>query len=155
MKTFEAQSTKEIRFRFATSEDYPQIERLLNDCGLPSELLLGHLNDFLVAIHDSELLACVGLEIYGKQALLRSLAVLNGFRNQGLGSELCEQILAHAKTRHLQQVFLLTETAAPFFQKLGFTETNRQGAPAKIQATAEFHTICPSTAVCMAADLNR
>jgi N-acetylglutamate synthase-like GNAT family acetyltransferase len=155
MKTFETQSAKEIRFRFATSEDYLQIERLLNDCGLPSELLLGHLNDFLVAVHDSELLACVGLEIYGKQALLRSLAVLNGFRNQGLGRELCEQILAHAKTRHVQQVFLLTETASAFFQKLGFWKTNRESAPAEIQATAEFRTICPSTAICMTAELNR
>lgn len=155
MKNLEGQPTREIRFRFATNEDQAQIERLLNDCGLPSNGLLEHLTDFVVAIGHGELLGCVGLEIYGSWALLRSLAVSHGFRRKNMGHKLCERILAHAKQKKVNQIFLLTETAAPFFQQLGFSKTNRQGTPAEIRATAEFQTLCPSTAICMTAELNR
>ncbi|MGR8918854.1 MAG: hypothetical protein ACU85V_04495, partial [Gammaproteobacteria bacterium] len=46
-------------------------------------------------------------------------------------------------------VSLLTETAAAFFEHLGYSRAPRAAAPATIAATAEFASLCPDTAVCM------
>jgi amino-acid N-acetyltransferase len=45
---------------------------------------------------------------------------------------------------------LLTTTAAPFFTRFGFTSAARDAAPAALRATAEFASLCPASAVCMA-----
>jgi N-acetylglutamate synthase-like GNAT family acetyltransferase len=47
------------------------------------------------------------------------------------------------------QLVLLTETAEPFFRRLGYTVIERGTAPSVVADSAEFRTLCPVTAVCM------
>jgi arsenate reductase (glutaredoxin) len=53
----------------------------------------------------------------------------------------------------VRELILLTETAAPFFARLGYQPAARESMPPEVQATGEFASLCPSTAVCLAKPL--
>jgi amino-acid N-acetyltransferase len=91
----------------------------------------------------------VGLEVYGDQALLRSLGVRAELQGCGHGRRLYEVILGHARALGLRELILLTETAQQLFACLGFEVIGRGEAGAVIGASAEFRSACPASAVCM------
>jgi len=132
-----------------TSDETEAIKTLLIEAELPNEDFAQHLNHFLTARQNGSLAGAVGLEIYGQSGLLRSLVVDATHRGQGVGVKLCEQIFAYAQGRDIKELYLLTITAADFFPKLDFSIIDRDSVPPAIQATEEFTSICPSTAVCM------
>ena len=69
----------------------PGVVALLEAEGLPaSDLTEGHLEHFFFTGSDGAPSALVGLEMYGEDALLRSLVVSATARTQGLGSALVQ-----------------------------------------------------------------
>ena len=58
-------------------------------------------------------------------------------------------LIAEAGKLGLADVYLLTETAAPFFAALGFAPCAREAAPAEIAATRQFAELCPASAKLM------
>jgi amino-acid N-acetyltransferase len=137
----------------ANPADAAAIKQLLLETGLPAEDFAAHLPHFWVVRQNGELAGTIGLEPYGDAGLLRSLVVAPGQRDRGLGSRLCRQMFAHARSLGVRRLYLLTTTAADFFPQLGFCRVERDSVPPKIRGTAEFASICPSTAVCMVADI--
>jgi len=133
----------------AMADEREAIRTLLKQAELPSEDFAQHLHNFLTATQNGSLAGAVGLEIYEESGLLRSLVVEASYRGQGLGIELCEQIFAYAQSQGIKELYLLTTTAADYFPKLGFSLIDRDCVPPAIRTTAEFTSICPSTAVCM------
>jgi amino-acid N-acetyltransferase len=133
----------------AVAGETEAIRTLLVKAQLPNEDFSQHLQHFLVAKKNGTLAGAVGLEIYGEVGLLRSLVVEATYRGQGVGIKLCEQVFTYAQVQGVKELYLLTTTAADFFPKLGFTAIDRHSAPPAIQATQEFASICPATAVCM------
>jgi N-acetylglutamate synthase-like GNAT family acetyltransferase len=68
-------------------------------------------------------------------------------RRNGVGQALCDRILSHARQRGAKSVYLLTLTAAEFFQrKFQFSLVDREAAPKAVQMTHEFREACPATA---------
>ncbi len=130
----------------ATSEDWPAIQALLQEAGLPTEGLAEHLATALVLRGSDGLVACGALELYGKSALLRSLAVAPSWRGQGLGQRLVHALLHLAQERGVQRVALLTETAGDFFPRFGFRPIPRQEVDPAVQASLEFASLCPESA---------
>jgi amino-acid N-acetyltransferase len=57
--------------------------------------------------------------------------------------------LALARSHHVKQVYLLTETAEGFFSRLGFEPVDRATVDSAVQQSVEFTTACPSSAVAM------
>jgi amino-acid N-acetyltransferase len=55
---------------------------------------------------------------------------------------------------HVKSVYLLTQTAATLFSKVGFATIPRSEVPRKIQRSVEFTTLCPETATAMSIALN-
>ena len=47
------------------------------------------------------------------------------------------------------QLVLLTQTAEQFFARRGYAVIAREAAPAAVQHSAEFRSICPASATCM------
>jgi amino-acid N-acetyltransferase len=84
--------------------------------------------------------------MYGPDALLRSLAVTPEHRGNGLGRRLADAVLALARQQGADRVYLLTETAAPFFRRLGFRDVARADVPEGIRGSLEFATLCPASA---------
>jgi len=109
---------------------------LLEDCHLPLAGLFS--NEIWASWIGTVLLAVAGMETFGDVVLLRSVATAEASRGQGLARFLCASLLTEAKTRGAKQVFLLTETAEPFFQSLGFQTVSRDAADSRLLASAEF-----------------
>jgi amino-acid N-acetyltransferase len=108
-----------------------------------------HLNDcFFLTYFNSldELVGCGGLEFYGENVLLRSLAVNQGLRGQLLGKQIVQDLIEQVKQKGLKEIYLLTQSALFFFLKFGFIEINREEVPAEILVSTEFSTECPSSA---------
>ena len=143
-----------VRIRPASSTDLGAVQTLLQHASLP----LAGVTDFFpahysVAERDDEIVAAIGVETYGRNGLLRSAVVADALRGSGLGTELARERLEWSKAKGLNAVYLLTTTAAPFFDRLGFTRVDRTAVPAELAAAPEFASICPSTATVMRIDL--
>jgi len=132
----------------------PVVLALLEASGLPAaDLRAGRPATFLAAVMDGDLLGCVGYELSGGVALLRSLAVQPTARGHGVGRQLVAEAERHARDAGGKEVFLLTTTAAAFFEQLGFNRVAREVAPSFIAGSPQFTGLCPGSAVLMARGL--
>jgi amino-acid N-acetyltransferase len=123
---------------------------LLEAEGLPaSDLTEAHLEHFFFTGTDDAPSALVGLEIYGGSALLRSLVVSAAARTQGLGSALVLHAEEYAAAHQVHSIYLLTTTAEPYFERRGYQRIDRAQAPASIQSTREFASLCPASSAFM------
>jgi amino-acid N-acetyltransferase len=122
---------------------------LLERCGLPQDGARDHFARALVARQGGRIVGSAVVELYPEGALLRSLAVEDERRGQGLGVRLTERALELAREHGARRVYLLTETAADFFPRFGFHAIARADVPVSVQASVEFTTACPQSALVM------
>jgi amino-acid N-acetyltransferase len=94
-----------------------------------------------------------GLELLGDSALLRSVAVAEPHRDHGTGKELFRVVSAKARAQKVRKLYLLTTTAAAYFERLGFSRLERSAAPAEVRATREYSQLCPDSSQLMVKDL--
>jgi N-acetylglutamate synthase-like GNAT family acetyltransferase len=81
------------------------------------------------------------------------VAIAKDRRKAGLGSSLLSALERHASRLGVRELVLLTQTAEPFFARHGYARVERASVPKPIQATAEFRSLCPASAVCMSKPL--
>jgi amino-acid N-acetyltransferase len=149
--------TKEIgEIRNALPKDFQDILQLLDMNKLPTFGVQQHLRHFLVweDMAESRIEGCIGFEVYGKDALLRSLSVHPQYQGKGVGSHLLNSIITQAKKKNIKRLFLLTTTADKFFETHHFIRINRDDASDSVKESMEFQSLCPSTAICMTKDLD-
>lgn len=143
-----------LAIRAPQPKDLPAIQALLHSNALPSsDLTDDHLKHFIVLAQASRIAGSVGLEIHGEDALLRSLAVDTMMRGEGLGARLLELIEERAQDLGVRQLYLLTTSAATFFEHNGYDRTERAAVPEMIRNTPQFAGICPSSATCLSKTL--
>jgi amino-acid N-acetyltransferase len=145
--------TADLTFRPATVADWPAVEALLLAAGLPLDGAREHIDNYLVGYAGGQLAAVAGLELYGRVALLRSVAVAGPLRGRGIGERLVEAVKARARQLELGSLYLLTTTAAPFFSQQGFSLTARSAMPSALQASRELQGVCPASATAMGVHL--
>lgn len=134
----------------AASQHLDAIRQLLVASDLPTEdLTPSLLEHFFVAQDEDDLIGVVGVELYGDVALLRSLAVSTPHRNGGVGARLVDAIEQHARREGVRELYLLTTTAADYFDRHGYQRIERGALPPAIQVTDEAARLCPSSAICM------
>jgi amino-acid N-acetyltransferase len=143
-----------MRIELARPDDEAQVKKLLAECELPSQdITSAHLKHFWVLRDGPRLAGVIGLELLDNVALLRSLAVPVSYRGRGFGSQLTQAAEAYARSCHVEALYLLTTTAWAFFAKHGYARIERDAAPSALHETAEFRSLCPSSAVCMSKHL--
>ena len=124
---------------------------LLESAGLPvSDLTQSRLEHFFYCGAPEAPTALVGLELYGSDALLRSLVVAPSARECGLGSALVEHAERHARSQGVRAMYLLTATAEGFFAQHGYERSARAAVGPAIQAKREFKDMCPQSSALMA-----
>ena len=123
---------------------------LLRAAELPIEdLTEPHLEHFFMVGSPESPGGVVGLELFGRHALLRSLVVDPRVRATGIGSRLVEHAEAHARAHGAESIYLLTTTAEGFFGARGYARTERSTAPESIRGTREFESLCPASSAFM------
>ena len=138
-----------MNFRGARERDLFVVQELLVLCGLPIDDCADHIDGYILAEAEEDIVAVGGLEIHGDDGLIRSIAVAPHARRRGLGTAVCLELHKRAAEAGVKKLVLLTETAGPFFGRLGFISVDRSESPATIQATRQFSEICPSSAQVM------
>jgi len=92
------QPTLGARIACASERDYGDLIALLEAASLPTEDLERTMANFLLARDGSgKVIGAIGVERYGRTALLRSLVVSPSYRNRGLGTRLVAELEARCR----------------------------------------------------------
>jgi amino-acid N-acetyltransferase len=137
----------------ATAADLPAILDLLESHRLPEAEVGQHIGTALVAREGGRVAGCAVIELYAGAGLLRSVAVAQSLRGLGLGIRLTEAAIQLARSRGIQALYLLTETAADFFPRFGFRPIPRDEVAPAVRQSIEFTEACPASALAMVKDL--
>ena len=138
-----------VTYSVANPTDKNQIRRLLSECGLPTLYIHRHLKSFMVAKAGKKIVGVIGVEVYGRVGLLRSLCVERGYRGQGIAKMLNAKILAYAHKKKIERLYLFTWGAEKFVSKLGFRKIDKKRIPKSLRSTWQFRRFGPYPVVCM------
>jgi amino-acid N-acetyltransferase len=141
--------------RPARQDDLSAIQQLLEDSGLPMDGVADIIDTLVVADAEGEIVGVGGLELCRENALLRSVAVHQDWREHGIGRALVLRLISEAEARGLSALYLLTTSAERYFPHFGFEHTARDEVPADVRETGEFRTVCPSSATVMARQIRK
>jgi amino-acid N-acetyltransferase len=145
--------SEEVVIKLVDTTDRLAVLDLLERSGLPEAGLSDHWATTLVARAGGAIVGSAALEMYDTAALLRSVAVDQSWRGQGLGQQLTQAALTLARQQGVTEIYLLTETAAEFFPRFGFQPISRAQVAPAVQGSVEFTTACPESALAMIASL--
>jgi HAD superfamily hydrolase (TIGR01450 family) len=142
------------RFRTARPEDTDRIRALLEAAGL-SERGVELRTEGTIVCEDPgdsrrDLAATASLEPFDGMAILRSVAVRTDLRGAGLGM----LVTAEAIRRRPRPgpVALFSESAEPFFRKLGFRRVERSDLPEAVRTSSQALEECSRSAAAMVFD---
>jgi amino-acid N-acetyltransferase len=140
-----------MQIRTANAADLCEIRTLLAANGLPEEDVSITLIEGFLIIEDASgtIVASGGLEHVGSSVLLRSLVVTPELRGKGIARRLVARLEDDAQALGYEELWLLTTTAARFFDAAGYERASRDDAPADVRSCRQFAVLCPSTAICM------
>lgn len=144
----------DLRIREASAGDLEAVQALLAAASLPLDGVTDFFPDnYAIGVRGEEIVAAIGVESYDGHGLLRSAVVAESARGTGIGSRLTRERLDWSREQGLRDIYLLTTTAAAFFEKLGFVPVDRGAVPGAVAQAPEFAAICPSTATVMRREL--
>lgn len=141
--------TATLTIQAAQPAQLPALVDLLTRNALLSEDLPTDLANFWLAYDGLKLIGSIGFEAYGSAALLRSVCVDAVYRNQALARQLYDVAFQEARQQGITDLYLITTTADQYFQRLGFEPVERSTVRAAILQTAQFSSLCPSSAIVM------
>ena len=125
--------------RPATVHDVQRIGEIINNHAELGRMLFKSyaqlyedLRDFAVEEKDGRIVGCCALAIvWADLAEVRSLAVDDAHRGQGIGRRLTEWAVDEARRLQIRRIMSLTYEQA-FFEKLGFEVVNKDTLPLKV-----------------------
>ena len=138
-----------ITIEQADGDDVEHVITVLEANGLPTEDVQAKPECFFLGYSDGERIGIGGLELYGSNGLLRSVVVVESYRERGYGTALCTSLEEYARRNGVGTLYLLTTTAPAFFRQRRYEEVARKDVPSSIQQTTEFADLCPNSATCM------
>jgi UDP-N-acetylmuramate: L-alanyl-gamma-D-glutamyl-meso-diaminopimelate ligase len=138
----------------AKRSDVDEMRALVEHAGLREPIEPEDYPSFFCLRNEGGMSAVVALEVYGDEAILRSLAVSPEWRGGGYGWMLADTAISHARHRGVRRIYLLTEIASDFFAaKHGFRVVDRSTVSPAVAASRTFQDTRGSTFVAMRLDL--
>lgn len=129
--------------------DLPVIRELLDESGLPLDGLMAVPTRWVVARDRGRVVGAGALETHGSDSLLRSLVVAPDVRSLGVGSGIVRELERIAADHGQGCIYLLTDTAAAFFERRGYVPIDRAAAPDAVRRSVEWATACSDSALPM------
>lgn len=145
----EATATLTTSIGPASGGDMDAIRRLLVAALLPSGDVDGPNQRFIVARQNGRVVGCAGLESFGEDGQLRSMAVHWTSRNAGLGTSLHGRLLFEAVQAGVRNLYVVTTTAADFFTRQGYRKIQPADVPPGVLASEEYAAFVPGGGVVM------
>jgi UDP-N-acetylmuramate: L-alanyl-gamma-D-glutamyl-meso-diaminopimelate ligase len=141
--------------RPAQRGDMPAVREVLVAAGLTGEPARDEQAPaFYVLRNERGLVGAVALEVYGDDAILRSLAVHPESRGTGYGWMLADMAVSQARWRGVRRIYLLTQSAADFFAaKFGFRVVDRTTVSKQVATSETFANPSGAGQVAMRLDL--
>jgi amino-acid N-acetyltransferase len=138
--------------RNATIHDVPRLQEIISyHAGLGKMLfksfaqLYEDIRDYAVFEKNGKVVGCVALAvIWADMAEIRSLAVDNDYRGQGIGSRLVEWCIKEAARLDIRRIMSLTYEQK-FFEKFGFKVVDKDSLPLKVWSDC---VRCPKQDAC-------
>jgi N-acetylglutamate synthase-like GNAT family acetyltransferase len=90
-----------------------------------------------------------GLEIFGSNALLRSLVTVPPLRQVGMGAAMVATLETEARALKCRVIYLLTASDTRLFGRLGYAACARGDVPEAVRASRQFAALCPPSAIAM------
>jgi len=134
----------------ASGGDLDAIRRLLVAALLPSGDVDGPNQRFIVARQNGRVVGCAGLETFGEDGQLRSMAVHWTGRNAGLGTKLHGRLLFEAVQAGVRMLYVVTTTAEDFFARQGYRKVQTAEVPPGVVGSEEYAAFVPGGGVVMA-----
>ncbi|MBI1782468.1 MAG: GNAT family N-acetyltransferase [Sphingobacteriales bacterium] len=131
-----------------SEEERQQAIQLLQQSKLPAQDIDDDKLLYLLK-EGNKVIGTAGLEIFEDYTLLRSVSVIEEEQGKGYGKLINNELESYAKESGINCLYLLTTTAKDFFDKQGYCVIKREETPEAIKQTAEFSSLCPSSAVVM------
>jgi amino-acid N-acetyltransferase len=127
-----------------TEQVFVEISELLLSAGLvPVGLDSDNLHFFYQQNDCGEIIGVVGVEVYAPNSLLRSLAVREDMRNNGIARSLINEAIEFARSIKSYNLYLLTETIGKTMYRYGFRDIPREQVSDDLLASPFFNGICP------------
>ena len=132
-----------IEVRPARTSDIKGIRKLIADFASGGRMLQKEtvtlyesVQEFMVAVEDGQVVGCGALHVLWEDlAEVRSVAITENLRGNGIGNQILERIIDRARELGLARIFCLTfETK--FFGRHGFEEI--QGTPVEPEVYAQL-----------------
>lgn len=128
----------------------PELRQALAAENLPIDDLTEDGRRFFRMLRGAATVGFGGYELLGEDALLRSLVITPANKGQGLGEAALGLLIEQARQEGARQGYLLTMSAAPFFESQGFTPVDRNSVPKAILASRQAMSLCPASATILA-----
>ncbi len=128
------------------SGDDADLRTALAAAALPTDDLSEDGRHFFRIAQGADTIGFGGYELHDGDALLRSLVILENHRGKGLGDLATRLLLDMVGSAGARRAYLLTTSAAPFFERLGFAKIDRATAPVAILQSRQAASICPASA---------
>ena len=132
-----------VNIRSAGTGDIPDIKIILSQYILETELVDDSIDRFVVAKTGGRIVGCACLISSMGMVELRSIAVLPGWKNKGIGRRLFDTLEQRAKGM-TDRIYVRT-TSRGFFEKMGFKALDDSQKPVLWQDCAD----CDKLDVCM------
>lgn len=145
--------TPAINARRAMPREFARINELLAQASLPALPSDTSPSNVFVATGNDAVIGAIALEVEARLGLLRSLVVDPKHERAGVANRLMQAVLSRVNELGLREVYMLTESAAEFFEPHGFKPIARDRVPTEIEKLREFREQCSEEAVVMLLDL--
>jgi N-acetylglutamate synthase-like GNAT family acetyltransferase len=138
----------------ARASDMAGVRGLLAKSGLTDAASDDDFPAFFFLRNETGIAGSVALEVYGEDAILRSLSVDPEARGVGYGWMLADTAIQQARLRGVRRIYLLTEYASDFFAaKFGFRVVDRSTVSPQVSKSGTFQSSNKSSFVAMRLDL--
>ncbi len=138
-----------VRLEPVDDETVGIAKTLLSDAGLGTQDIRGAPDWLYIAHNNGRRIGVGGIQPVDGYGLVRSVVVKPAVRGRGYGSALCRALERRGIEQAISELYLLTTSAAQFFEALGYDACDRSAAPTAMQKTAQFDVLCPATASCL------
>jgi amino-acid N-acetyltransferase len=141
-----------LSLKKAQNQDFDAAIQLLEKHQLPTSDIKDNVELYGIYEGDS-MIGTIGLEAFNTEGLLRSVCIDAARQSKGLGTIILKKFEEKISQTGIQNLYLLTTTAKDFFEKNNYHIISRDTVPAAIKQTAEFTSVCPSSAIVMQKEL--